>query len=107
MVFNVYTLGQFIRELAVKSYQIYAAQIYVYHARSRAHILIIGLIASVDVILYAHSESPLYARYLCSRDAATRPSARATIGYLVYKNHPHIAHDVGLKCFPDMFSVNN
>ena len=25
----------------------------------------------------------LYARYLCSRDA--RPSARATIGYLVYK----------------------
>ena len=40
---------------------------------------------------------PLYARYLCSRDApslkaklglglaAVRPSARATIGYLVYK----------------------
>ena len=31
----------------------------------------------------------LYARYLCSRDAlglkAARPSARATIGYLVYK----------------------
>ena len=28
----------------------------------------------------------LYARYLCSRDADTiRPSARATIGYLVYK----------------------
>ena len=26
----------------------------------------------------------LYARYLCSRDA--RPSARATIGYLVYKS---------------------
>ena len=31
----------------------------------------------------------LYARYLCSRDAlglkAARPSARATIGYIVYK----------------------
>ena len=30
----------------------------------------------------------LYARYLCSRDALglkARPSARATIGYLVYK----------------------
>ena len=37
--------------------------------------------------------SVLYARYLCSRDAlgrkadaAARPSARATIGYLVYKD---------------------
>ena len=33
---------------------------------------------------------PLYARYLCSRaHSAARPSARATIGYLVYKLSPY------------------
>ena len=39
--------------------------------------------------------STLYARYLCSRyalglKAAARPSARATIGYLVYKFQPRL-----------------
>ena len=59
----------------------------IHHPGSELRLLLQTLtVLQVSTIRHCMVNHLLYARYLCSRaHSAARPSARATIGYLVYK----------------------